>query len=104
MMSRANETPAIDSVRIFVVGRGQRVDNAAAADAALAPAATGAADAADATADEAKQVQAEEQAAAHAEAGRWRGDHPGARRRSAVPADPATSAAAPAESAAPPAN
>ena len=63
MMTRANETPAIDSVRIFVVGRGQRVDDAAAADAALAPAAAGAADTADATADEAKQVQAEEQAA-----------------------------------------
>jgi hypothetical protein len=63
MMTKANETPAIDSVRIFVVGSGQRVDNAAAADAALAPVATGAADAAAANADAAKQVQAEQQAA-----------------------------------------
>jgi len=105
MMSRANETPAIDSVRIFVVGRGQRVDNnAAAADAALAPAATGAADVADATADEAKQVQAEEQAAATQKPDGGVAAIPAPADAAAVPADPATSAAAPAESAAPPAN
>jgi hypothetical protein len=104
MMSRANETPAIDSVRIFVVGRGQRVDNTAAADAALAPAAAGAADAADATADEAKQVQAEEQAAVTQKPDGGVAAIPAPAGAGAVPADPATSAAAPAESAAPPAN
>lgn len=104
MMSRANETPAIDSVRIFVVGRGQRVDNnAAAADAAVAPAATGAADAADATADEAKQVQAEEQAAVTQKPDGGVTSIPAPADAAAAPADPATSAAAPAESAAPPA-
>ncbi|MDT0348198.1 hypothetical protein [Pseudonocardia charpentierae] len=103
MMSRANETPAIDSVRIFVVGRGQRVDNAAAADAALAPAAAGAADVADASADEAKQVQAEEQAAATQKPDGGVAAIPAPADAAAVPADPATSAAAPAESAAPPA-
>ena len=104
MMSRANETPAIDSVRIFVVGRGQRVDNAAAADAALAPAAAGAADVADASADEAKQVQAEEQAAVTQKPDGGVAAIPAPADAAAVPADPATSAAAPAESAAPPAN
>jgi hypothetical protein len=105
MMSRANETPAIDSVRIFVVGRGQRVDNnAAATDAAVAPAATGAADVADASADEAKQVQAEEQAAVTQKPDGGVAAIPAPTDAAAVPADPATSAAAPAESAAPPAN
>jgi hypothetical protein len=104
MMTKANETPAIDSVRIFVVGRGQRVDDAAAADAALAPASTGAADTADATADEAKQVQAEEQAASTQNPDGGVTSVPAPADAAAVPADPATSAAAPAESAAPPAN
>jgi hypothetical protein len=63
MMSRANQTPAIDSVRIFVVNGRQRADNAAAADA-VAPAATGAGANADAQADAAKQAQAEQAAAA----------------------------------------
>jgi hypothetical protein len=104
MMTKANETPAIDSVRIFVVGRGQRIDNAAAADAALAPVAAGAGDAADATADEAKQAQAEGQAAATQQPDGGVAAIPAPADAAAVPADPATSAAAPAESAAPPAN
>jgi len=66
MMSRANQTPAIDSVRIFVVNGRQRADNAAASDA-VAPAATGSGANADAQADAAKQAQAE-QAAAGAQA------------------------------------
>jgi len=64
MMSRANETPAIDSVRIFVIGRGQRVADDAAASAAVAPAAITGNATADAAADAAKQVQAERQAGA----------------------------------------
>ena len=62
MMSRANQTPAIDSVRIFVVNGLQRADNAVASDA-VAPAATGAGANADAQADAAKQAQAEQAAA-----------------------------------------
>ena len=63
MMSRANETPAIDSVRIFVIGRGQRVADDAAASAAVAPAADTGNATADAAADAAKQAQAEQQQA-----------------------------------------
>jgi len=60
MMSQANETPAIDSVRIFVIGRGQRVADDAAASAAVAPAADTGNATADAAADAAKQAQAEQ--------------------------------------------
>lgn len=91
MMTRANETPAIDSVRIFVVGRGQRVDNATAADAALAPAATSATDAAAASADEAEQVQAEQKVAATQKPDGGVSTDP-APVDAAAPADPATSA------------
>lgn len=62
MMSRANQTPAIDSVRIFVFNGRQRGNNAAASDA-VAPAVTGAGANADAAADANKQVQAEQQQA-----------------------------------------
>jgi len=104
MMSRANETPAIDSVRIFVVGRGQRVADDAAASAAVAPAADTGNATADAAADATKQAEAERTAA-----GLQKPDQDGAAAGQAadaaaeVPAvtDPA---AAPAESAAPPAN
>jgi len=105
MMSRANETPAIDSVRIFVVGRGQRVADDAAASAAVAPAADTGNATADAAADATKQAEAERTAAA----GQQAPDQDGAAAGQAadiaaeVPAvtDPA---AEPAESAAPPAN
>ena len=78
MMSRANETPAIDSVRIFVIGRGQRVADDAAAAAAVAPAADTSNATADAAADQAKQAQAEQ-----AQAGAQKPDQDGAARPAA---------------------
>lgn len=98
MMTKANETPAIDSVRIFVVGRGQRVDNNTAADAALAPAATSAADAAAANADAAEQIQAEQKAAATQKPDGGVSADP-APVDAAAPTDPATSAEQPAATA-----
>ena len=59
MMTKANETPAIDSVRIFVVGRGQRVDRPQRGPRRRPRCS----DAAAAAADEAKQAQAEQQQA-----------------------------------------
>ncbi len=98
MMSRANETPAIDSVRIFVIGRGQRVADDAAASAAVAPAADTGNATADAAADAAKQAQAEQQ-----QAGAQKPDQDGAVQQgtaadAATPADTAaaTTGAAPA--------
>jgi hypothetical protein len=97
MMSRANQTPAIDSVRIFVSGR----DRAEQEDVS----------ALDAQADATQQAQAEEQQAV-AQKPDPGGDAAanGAAADTAAPAevpavaDPATEAAEPAESAAPSAN
>ena len=62
MMSRANQTPAIDSVRIFVVGRNARLADAASAAAAVAPSVI-AGGTAEAAADATQQAQAEQTAA-----------------------------------------
>jgi hypothetical protein len=98
MMSRANQTPAIDSVRIFVSGRGRAEQEDVSG--------------ADAVADATKQVQAEQQQAVAqkpdpgGDAAAANGAAADAAAPAEVPAvaDPAAEAAAPAESAAPPAN